>query len=182
MKKQIQQGFTLIELMIVVAIIGILASIALPAYQDFTIKARVTEGVGLIAPLKLAIATEVSSPADLLITANSWNAQPEHMGTNDTSKFVETILIDNVTGMITVDFIGAAVGVAETADNITFTPSVRSATGVQALGAALLAGDSGALDWACASETITTASARGLTVAVPTTAPMLAKYVPAECR
>ena len=54
MKKK-QQGFTLIELMIVVAIIGILASIAIPAYQDYTIRAQVSEGLTLASGAKVAV-------------------------------------------------------------------------------------------------------------------------------
>ena len=56
--KKIQQGFTLIELMIVVAIIGILAAIAIPAYQDYTIRAQVTEGLNLSAALKASVSEE----------------------------------------------------------------------------------------------------------------------------
>ena len=63
--KRIQQGFTLIELMIVVAIVGILAAVALPAYQDYTKRARVTEGLALSGGAKTAIAEYFSSNNDM---------------------------------------------------------------------------------------------------------------------
>jgi len=59
--KKIQQGFTLIELMIVIAIIGILAAIALPAYQDYTIRAKVTEGVIVASAYKVTVAENLSN-------------------------------------------------------------------------------------------------------------------------
>ncbi len=67
--KKMQQGFTLIELMIVVAIIGILAAIAIPAYQDYTIRAQVTEGLNLASAVKAAVAETYADrgawPADM---------------------------------------------------------------------------------------------------------------------
>lgn len=74
-----QQGFTLIELMIVVAIIGILAAIALPAYQDYTIRAKVSEGVSISAPIRTAVGVACSeanlststSDADLNFSGNT---------------------------------------------------------------------------------------------------------------
>lgn len=69
MKRTMQKGFTLIELMIVVAIIGILAAVALPAYQDYTIRARVTEGLTLASAAKTAVAETFANTATGTVTA-----------------------------------------------------------------------------------------------------------------
>ena len=67
--KKIQQGFTLIELMIVVAIIGILAAVAIPAYQDYTIKAKMTEGPSLASPIVTALGVSCSDGSILSTSA-----------------------------------------------------------------------------------------------------------------
>ena len=180
MNANIQKGFTLIELMIVIAIIGILAAIALPAYQDYTVRSRVTEGFNLAEPAKTALSTEVSTVLDLARTATTWNAQAANTGAN--SKYVDSIQIADDSGMITINYNAAAVGVGAAADTLTLTPWTRSgAAGAgQALAAALAAGQSGSLDWGCASSTNAQATADGITVIAAGT--LLPNFAPAQCR
>lgn len=95
--KKVQQGFTLIELMIVVAIIGILAAIAIPAYQDYTVRAKMSEALAAASPAKTSVSefftAEGSMPADQAAAG---------FESNINSKYVQSVTYDGTTNLITV--------------------------------------------------------------------------------
>lgn len=90
MKRSMQKGFTLIELMIVVAIIGILAAVALPAYQDYTIRAKVSEGILAGSSARTAVSEVYANQGTLLPSAASMGVQ------SMTSKYVTSVTWNRV--------------------------------------------------------------------------------------
>ena len=173
--KAMQKGFTLIELMIVVAIIGILAAVALPAYQDYTVRAKVSEAVIAASSVKggASEAFQTDGITGLTAFATAFNAAA---ASTKTSKYVSGMSMTAATPWpITVTIAansGNGIPTALNGNTLVFSPNVQ--------GEAPTASSQGAIDWACGSETVATATARGLGNRASGTLP--AKYAPSECR
>jgi type IV pilus assembly protein PilA len=156
--KAIQKGFTLIELMIVVAIIGILAAIAIPAYQDYTVRSQVTEG------MNLASAVETGA-AEYFANVGSFPTSMSLAGisSSPSGKYVSSITITS--GAIHVIY-GNQVNSAVATQSLYITPYLSANNDIV---------------WVCGNHTVPSGASipTGVT---NTTTPILDKYLPQTCR
>ena len=165
--KAIQKGFTLIELMIVVAIIGILAAVALPAYQDYTVRAKVSEGAIAASSIKIGVADLFANRgvAGIASYANEIQNDQANLRTDK----IQTIIVNSQTGLISISFLTQASGEREgipqlaTENILAYLPVINSLPITDS-------NSTGSITWRC------NPNANGSATTI------LPKYLPAECR
>jgi type IV pilus assembly protein PilA len=162
--RKVQQGFTLIELMIVVAIIGILAAIAIPAYQDYTIRSQVSEGLQLAASAKTAVAETWSSTGTAAAVADRTTVGMSPNGTDTVGKYVSSV--DVADGEITITY---------------DTPDANPAIAGLTLSLVPYISDDNTVSWKCGLADPPD-NATGPMVADSAVTNIDARYLPANCR
>jgi len=155
MKRKLQQGFTLIELMIVVAIIGILAAVALPAYTDYTKRAKVSELILAASACRTTITEVYQSGSQTTVLPDAWGCE----SSSQSSKYVASVHTD-ADGIITVTAAATGIGAGVDGNKVTLAPATAGLTPLTyAPGTSVAA-------WICGGA--------GTTI--------LAKFLPGSCR